>query len=180
MATFRNRLPPRHDLVPVFATVVFPVFSWSLIWFFQKMPGWQPFLNTWAILSILAYAVGFALLESLIVLALVVVLAAILPARALRVQFTALGSTVVLAATFWTIIFQLIFEPVILYWSAGEFALWFGLALVSILLAVYLVHRSPRAQRMVMALADRLTVFVYLYVPLGLLGLLVVLIRNLA
>lgn len=180
MATFRNRLPPRRDLLPVWATILFPVFSWSLIWFFQKMPGWQPFLNIGAILSILAYALGFALLESLIVLGVVVALAAILPARALRTRFAALGSTLVLASTFWTIIFQLIFEPVILYWTGIEFIVWFGLALVSILLAVVLVHRSRRAQRIVTSLADRLTVFVYLYVPLGLVGLVVVLIRNLA
>jgi hypothetical protein len=178
LATFRSRLPPSRDLVPVFATVLFPVSSWSMIWFFQKMPGWQPFLGTWAILSILAYALAFALLESLIVLGLLVILAAILPARAVRTRFVALASTLVLAITFWTVVFQLIFQPVILYWSGAEFALWFGLALVSILLAVLLVHRSKRAQRLVSGLADRLTVFVYLYVPLGLLGLLVVVARN--
>jgi hypothetical protein len=171
-------LPPGRDLLPVFSTVLFPVFSWSMIWFFQKMPGWQPFLDAWAILSILAYALAFALLESLILLGLLVVLAAILPARALRARFVALGSTLVLATTFWTIIFQLIFEPVILYWSGAEFALWFGLALVSIILAMLLVHRSRRAQGIVSALADQLTVFAYLYVPLGLLGLVVVLARN--
>ena len=149
-----------------------------MIWFFQKMPGWQPFLDTWAILSILAYALAFALLESLIVLGLVVALAAILPARTLRTRFVGLGSTLVLAITFWTVIFQLIFEPVIVYWSRAEFALWFGLALVSILLTVLLVHRSERAQQLISSLADRLTVFVYLYVPLGLLGLAAVVTRN--
>lgn len=178
MAAFRNRLPPRRDLVLVLATVLFPVFSWSLIWFFQKMPGWQPFLGTWDILGILAYALAFALLESLIVLGLLVALAAILPARALRSRFVALGSTLVLVIAFWTIFFQLIFEPVILYWNGAEFALWFGLALVSIVLAVFMVHRSRRGQEIVSALAERLTVLIYLYVPLGLLGLVVVLARN--
>jgi hypothetical protein len=178
LATFRSRFPPKRDLVPVFATVLFPVFSWSMIWFFQKMPGWQSFLDPWAILSILAYALAFALLESLIVLGLLVTLAAILPARALRTRFVAVASTLVLATTFWTIIFQLIFEPVIPYWGGAEFAFWFGLALLSILLTVLLVHRSGRAQRLISGLAERLTVFLYLYVPVGLLGLVVVVARN--
>jgi hypothetical protein len=178
LATFKKHLPPRQDLLPVFGTVLFPVFSWSIIWFFQKMPGWQPFLSIWDILSILAYGLAFALLESLAVLGLVLILAAILPARVLRAHFVPLGSTLVLGLTFWAIVFQLIFDPVINYWSGGEFALWFGMALVFIILTMLLVHRSGQIQGIVTALADRLTVFVYLYVFLGLLGVVVVAVRN--
>ena len=123
--------------MPVLATVLFPVFSWSVIWFLQKMPGWQPFLDIWSILSILAYALAFALLESLIVLGLLIALAAIIPARALRAQFAALGSTIVLVTAFWTIIFQLVSEPTVRYWSGSELAFWTGLALLSIILAVF-------------------------------------------
>jgi hypothetical protein len=163
----------------VFATVVFLVCGWAMIWFFQKMPGWQPYLNAWDIMSILAYALAFALLESLIALGLLVALAAVLPVQALRAQFAACGSTIVVATTFWTVMFQLIFEAVIRDWRGVEFVLWPGLAFVSIITSALLVHRSRRAQRMVVALADRFTVFLYLYVPLGVAGALVVVARNL-
>jgi hypothetical protein len=85
----------------------------------------------------------------------------------------------VLGATFWAVLFQLIFEAVILSWSPAEFALWFGLALVSLVLGCILARRSARTGRAIAGLAERLTVFVYLYVPLGLAGMLVVAARNL-
>jgi hypothetical protein len=41
-----------------------------------------------------------------------------------------------------------------------------------------LVYRSRRIERAIRALAERLTVLLYVYVPLGLLSLIVVIARN--
>ena len=179
MNGLRKRLPPGREVLMVFAVCLFPVFGWSLIWFFQNVPGWLPYLGIWDILSILAYALAFGLVESAVVLLFVLLLAAVMPRRWLRTQFAVQGSVLVLGATFWAVIFQFIFEAVILFWSPVEFVLWFGLALVSVVLGCVLARRSVRVGRAISGLAERLTVFVYLYVPLGVAGMVVVAARNL-
>lgn len=178
MAIFRQRLPTRPDLQRVFAVCVFPAFSWSILWYLQNVFAWLPYLDVWNTLSIFAYTQAFALLESTLLTLLLVGLAMLAPGRLLREEFTVQASTAALGLTFWTILFQLVFDPVIRGWTVVQFILWFGLALATVLVAGVLAHRSRRIQRLVVAAADRLTVFLYLYVPLGVLGALVVLGRN--
>jgi hypothetical protein len=165
-------------VVRVFAACVFPVFSWSVLWFLQNVFGWLPYLNVWNTLSIFAYTQAFALLESSLIVLLLIGVAAVLPARSFRDRFTAQASTAVFVLTFWTVLFQLVFDPVMRTWSSAEFVLWFGLALVSVILACVLAHRSSRIETVVIAIAERLTIFLYFYVPLGLMGLIVVIERN--
>jgi hypothetical protein len=162
----------------VFAACVFLIFSWSILWFFQRVPGWLPYLNVWDIAGILAYTQAFALLESLATLLVILLVAILLPARWCASAFTAYGGTLVLALGFWAALLQLIFDVVIADWTGLEFIGWFGLALVSIVVACVLVRRSRRIARAIEGLLERLTIFLYIYVPLGLIGALVVLFRN--
>lgn len=178
MATFSERFPSKGEIVPVFASCVFSVFSWSIVWFLNVMPGWLLYLSIGDILGILAYTQAFALLESSLILFVLIILAAVLPTQLLRLRFVAQGSMVVFVTTFWLVLFQLIFEPVMLNWSSSQLFLWLGLALTSIVLACILIHRSSRTRKAITALAERLTVFLYVYIPLGILGLLIVIIRN--
>lgn len=178
MATFRSRLPQTHDIMLVLACCMLLVFSWSILWFFQKMPGWLPFLPLWEVLSIFAYTQMFALLESLFVLLLLVVLAVVLPPRFFRDSFVAQGSMLLFMTAFWIILFQSIWFNVV-EWAAGKLFLWFTLALFTLLISSFLVHRSKRLRKVLFALADRISVLLYLYVPLGVLGLAVVVARNL-
>lgn len=177
MAIIRERLPGKVDLAPVLASCVFLVFSWSMLWFFQQMPGWMAYLDSWDILGILAYIQAFALLESVLILLLVILVAIILPAKWFRNRFAAQGSMMVFMLTFWTVLFQAIAFALPL-WSSGQLLLGLVLPLVSIVVAGALVHRSEKAEKTIRALADRLTVFLYIYVPLGCLGLIVVVARN--
>jgi hypothetical protein len=141
------------------------------------MPGWLPFLSIWEILSIFAYTQMFALLESLSVLLLLIVLAVILPPHFFRNSFVAQGSTLLFVSAFWIILFQSIWFSVV-EWAASKLLLWLVLSLLTILISCFLVHRTERLKRLLCALADRISVFLYLYVPLGILGLVAVIARN--
>jgi hypothetical protein len=70
LSFIRKRIPPRWDLVPVFAACVFVVFSWAIVIFLYKLPGWLKFLDVWRIGVILAYELVFSLLESAVSFAL--------------------------------------------------------------------------------------------------------------
>lgn len=174
VSTSTTRFPRRHEVVPVFATCAVPVFSWTIFWFLHRMPGWLPFLAPWRILGIFAYTQAFALLESLSILLVLILMAAILPVRLFRRKFVAVGTALMMSAALWIACGQ-----IILIDNPNRLPLWAALALAFTLLSCVLVHRYPRLEQFLSSLADRLTVFLYLYVPLGLLGLVVVVSRNL-
>jgi hypothetical protein len=161
----------------VLASCVFPVYSWSFLWFFQKVPSWLQFLNLWDNVSVFAYTQAFALLESVLVLLLLIVLSLLLPAPFFRDKFAAQGSVTVFVASCWAVVFQSL-RGEVRAWSLGESLLWFALSLLTIGVSCLVIYRLERLERVVGAFAERLTVLLYLYVPLGLVGLIIVVARN--
>ncbi len=173
----RDRFPPRNDTIPVFAASIFIVYSWAILWFLQKMPGWLPFLSLWAILSILAYTLAFALLESCAVLLVLVLFGVLTPYKLIRARFISQGSVILFAAASWTAFIQLL-RGALRMWSLSESILWFGIAILSIVCASVLVYRMPRFQQALRSLCTRLSIFLYIYVPIGIISCMVVLVRN--
>lgn len=179
MTFVRRRLPPKNGLVPVLAVCAFVVCTWSIVWFLDMAPSWLKFLDVWSILAILAYSQALALSESIAILAILVLLAALLPARLFRERFVAHGTTMVLTATFWIAVFHVLVRgdprevPI---WNL--LPLWVVLSLTSFVVSCSLVHRSRRLRVALSAFADRLIVLLYLYVPAGVLGLVIVTVRN--
>lgn len=173
----RDRFPPRNDIIPVFAASIFIVFSWAILWFLQKLPGWLPFLSLWAILSILAYTLAFALLESCAVLLALVFLGFLTPHKVIRARFISQGSSILFVVACWTILFQLL-RSELRMWSLAESIMWFGIMISTILIASILVHRMPRYQQALRSFCTRLIVFLYIYVPIGIISCMVVLVRN--
>jgi hypothetical protein len=167
----------RRDIILVFASCAFPIYSWSFLWFFQKMPSWLQFLNLWDNVSIVAYIQAFALLESLLVLLLLIVLGFLLPAPFFRDKFAAQGSVTVFVASCWAVVFQSL-RGEVRAWSLGESLFWFALSLLTIGVSCVMIYRLECLERAVGAFAERLTVLLYLYVPLSLVGLIVVAARN--
>jgi hypothetical protein len=174
---FRSRIPPKDQIVLPLATCVFFVFSWSIVWYFHKAPGWLLFLPPKEVLGIFAYTQGFALLESLAIWLCLILLAMLLPAQAFRARFASQGTMTVFVAALWAILLRLI-AATPLGLDAGRIALWAAFFLTSMVLSWILVARLRPMENALGAIADRLTVFLYIYVPLGLLGLVVVIVRN--
>lgn len=185
MATFKpvvlKKLPNRQEILPVFSTFVFFVYTWALYRMFFQVPSWLYYLNLWDVGSLAAYVLAFALLESLALTGALVAVALLLPARFFRLHFTAEGSLLAVILSGGALLLQRrisVFEglqlnQLILY----PLLLLVGLAAFTFLLA-FLLDRLPQFKRLVMALAERMTVFSILYLPLSILSLLVVLARN--
>lgn len=178
MAIFKDRLPPRSHLTSLLASCVFLLYTWSILRFFYAAPGWLLFLPPGEVLGIFAYTLGNALLESLLVLLLLVVLAVLLPAAWFRDRLVAQGTVLLLISGFWSVVFQLIYasNP---KWAPNKMLLWSVLFVLSAVISNLLVYRLEGFEKALDALVERLTVFLYFYIPMGLLGLAVVVIRNL-
>jgi hypothetical protein len=176
LAIFRRRFPSRGDAIPVFAACVVPVFTWSILQFLYFLPSWLLSMSLGDVLSILAYTLASALLESVSLLLVMILLAAILPARFFRNKFAVLGSVIILLTSACAIVLQ--YNLSILE-SPRALVVMLALYLASIAVSYVLVHRFKRVEGLALSFAERLTILLYVYVPLGLIGALVVLLRNL-
>jgi hypothetical protein len=173
-----RRLPKLQDILPVFAVISTIFFGWSIFVFLQKLPSWLYYLNVGEILTILAYTFTNDLLESLLWLGVLLLLTALLPASLIRDRFAERGSSVGLICLGSLVFF------IKLHAERGASLMRYGVLwlVVTLLLAGLLVYLSSRYRMLsdaILSFTDRLTVFLFLFVPLGILSSLVVLLRNL-
>ena len=178
----RDKLPSRQEGLLVFSIVVFIDFTWMLYRFFYQVPSWLGYLKIWGVLVIAAYALSFALLESLIFMAFIVLLSLIFPARHMKDKFVVQGATLAVAIGMGAVLLQRKITIIsrLEVWQILVFALAFLILLaLLILVSSLLFERFGVVAHLIYAAADRMTLFTYLYVSLGLLGLVVVVLRNL-
>lgn len=173
MATFRKRLPQGHDMMLAFAICVFLVFSWSMLIFFEKLQYWMLFLSTSELIGALAYALSFALLESVAIWSAWILASVVLPSRFLRERFVALGGGIIIVSAIWVIADHVYIVRLL------EFGLWPFLCLGSLILVYLVIFHSQHLQSFLTSMAERATVLLYLYVPAALVSLVIVIIRNL-
>lgn len=179
---FLRQFPGRQEILPVFSTIVFFVFSWALYRMFHQVPSWLYYMRASEILILAAYVLAFALFESLVILVLVLLLAKVYPARFFRQNFVLQGATLVGALSVGAIllqrkiggIFRLEFEELIAY-----SLLILGIYLVFPLFSAFLYRKIPFLGQIVEAMADRMQIFPLIYLPLSLVSLPLLLIRNL-
>jgi hypothetical protein len=164
-------------MLAVFGVVVFVCYSWTLLGFLNKLSSFLLYFTLGEIASILAFMMAFALLESLVITAILVLLSAVLPSAWLREDFAFKGFIIVLIAAATSVLFQNLLEtnfphPLVL-------AL-FILIPVGLAVALITVLRSrPKVYKLVNSIQDRVLIMLFIYVPLGVLSLMFVLYRNL-
>ena len=177
---FRKRLPELSEFYTVLGVVVFVVFGWSVRGFLHEVPSFINYFRVGQILAIFAYMMGFALLESLLVAFGLGLLSVLLPAPWFRNGFVYKSFVTLL----WGGIAMLWLENTFMSWNNRfpplDLLLTFsGITLGAWVILLVLFQYLKPLQKALLFIADRIGVMVYLYVPLGLLGLVVVLIRNL-
>ncbi|HTP02506.1 MAG TPA: hypothetical protein VMJ64_14120 [Anaerolineales bacterium] len=182
----RSRLPARRDILGVFSAVLFVVFGWSIRGFLYKIPAFALYFGLGTNLAILCYMFAFALIESILVTGTLVVVAAILPPGVFRQGFSYKGFIVVLVASVAMILFEGYYQSAFFKdimagndSSIPPFVLGSVASLIALAALLWVAHVQPRVRRVAQYIVDQLSIFAYIYVPLGLLGLAVVILRNL-
>ena len=171
----RNRIPPSYEILRLYAAIMFLIYGWTSVAFMWKLPSWLYFLNAWEITLVAAYILISNLLESLMVLGLFLFLSLVLPQRWLRNDLAVRGSILMYVLTFWACVFtlnSLIGIPT--RWEVFLIAIGF---LASVGLSIFLVKRNAVVRYLLRALSNRLIIFLYVWIPLSLLGLAVVIVR---
>jgi hypothetical protein len=182
MQKLKSKLPIRKEVLAVFSTAVFISFSWSIYHMFFQVPSWLFYLTLNDILWISAYVLGFALLESAFLLGFMILLSILYPKKHYKNKFVAQSSLILLILTIGALLYQQ--NIGMLKWWGWLELLIFILAFISCLTVLvlsfsFLFDRVARLKGLMEAIADRLTVFSLIYLPLGVLGLIVMIFRNL-
>ncbi len=171
MAIFR-KLPGWNQILPVYAVIVLILYTWTILWFFWKIPSWLLFMNVGELLSAFSFAMLTDLLESLAVLILVLLPALILPTKWFSEAFTVRGSVLAAGSLGWLGIVAQQFQIKADYPSA--LIQWSPLALAAIFVLSVLAGMHSGLRKLIASLADRLTVFLFVSLPLSLLALIYV------
>ena len=175
------RLPSTNEIIPIYATIVFPIFSWTIFVALYNLSIWLNQLVIGELLILLTYILGISFIESLILLAGIVILAAILPAKFLRDQFVPQAGLML-----W-LIFILAFaaqmgQIYFTFWDQYAMVVY-ALGAVSLAAVLFLpyfvVSKYKRVVKFMEAFANRLTVFLAIYIPVGVVSLVTIILRNL-
>ena len=170
----KRRLPGKNDIFLALSVATVLIFSWELRSLFYNAPAFFLSYSLGEFLSISAYMLATALIETILVMSVAVTLAFILPGVILRDGFAYKASFLLIALAIVSVYlqFNMTNQPKISFLMT-QLILVLGLWLAPVLLVQFI---AP-LRKFVLDLFDRLTIFSYVYLPLGFLSLLVVIVR---
>lgn len=173
-----KRLPPFHDILPVFAVIATMFYGWTLVIFLWKLPGWLFFLTTGEIAGIFAYQMITNLIESSCVLFLLLLLCIILPSGVFKDAFVVRGSITALILIGSMMLFLNRYVSAGFRFSINLYWWMFGTVLIAIIVTV-LSARIRLIRGCVSWISDQLIVFLLVTMPLTILSIIYILVNSL-
>jgi hypothetical protein len=169
----RRRLPDNQSILQVYAVIAVVFAVWTITAFAWKLPAWLLLLNLGEIFTLFSYAMAANFVESLIIVSLLLVLCILLPGHSLRDDFVPRGTILSLG---------LLGSLVVFVGSEMQFGFENGLRLlippIVVLGGTLFALRSGILRSSAIWLSDRLTVFLFLLLPLFVTLSLYVIFRN--
>jgi hypothetical protein len=176
MKILTNRLPKRTEIELVLGFLLFAVFTWSVRGFLSELPSFLLYYNLGDIFGVFSYMMAFALLESLIIMGLLLFIAFVFPEKWLCQKFAHKATALVLVSGGAMIYFQNILTFQLP--SLKELALGVGIPFLTLIVLLYFLVNNQRLQSVFDNILERFRIFSYIYVPLGLIGFFLVIVRN--
>lgn len=192
MATYNKYIHySKQKLWLLFLIVAFPIHIWTFILYFRDISWLAERTNTWNSIGVGAYALLFALLESLVIFLVVLLFGLLLPKRWPEEQRIALLGVLFLLAASVAILGQLYFligtpfqktAVQLLAATKHPVRILFLLILIpitSLVLAMsYLILKSKKAAQLVLNIFERLSLLTTLYLVFDVIGIFIVIFRN--
>lgn len=173
---FVQKIPKLAQIAPVYAVAVAMIYPWSISRFFWRLPSWLYYSSAGEIAVIFAYMMVVNLIESALVLLAPVFLSVILPKKWFFEKFVTKGALLLSLS----LGYVMYFDNRLNYQSPFPLGLVYQTPIIiAVLFAlVFLVDWIGVLDKILIDLSDRLIVFLYISIPVSLISLLVVLVRN--
>ncbi len=179
MATFKQRLAPRNEYIKLFLVAAFPVHVWAILIMLTRASSYIQALSSSQAVAATAYILSYTLLESLFVFLILFLLSLAFPARLLGSRMIPLGTLFVFVASLTAAMIHLFGVLKINQFNYNEWAiLWGVLGATALIVSIYWINQGEKFPSAMEYLADKLAVLSTLYVSIDLIGVLIVLIRN--
>ncbi len=185
------RLFSPEFLLKLFLVCAFPLHLWTLLMAFRDFAWVAIRTYTWDAVGLVSYALVVALLESLAVFILVWLVGLLLPWRWNMDKRLAVLGTMFLVVASWSILSKIYtaFDSPLPLWFSNFlirdghplrilWAVTFGLVLVSASIPTLLVVTRPSAARAANEAFDRIFILSGFYIFLDLIGIVIIVIRN--
>ena len=181
----RRKLPVRAEALSVFNVLIFVVFGWSIRGFLFEIPSFLLYLSLGDISAVVFYMMAFAFFECVLLTGGLVIVSMILPSNWFRTGFAYKGFLIILVATTCFILFQGyykvgFFQNIINndYSHIQPMVIGVIVGLMGLIGLFAIFHNKPRLQNYLSKFIEQFSIFAYIYVPLGVIGILVVFVRN--
>jgi hypothetical protein len=171
LAIFRQRFTSQ-GLNQLFVYCAFPIHVWALVNMFRDIPSWVLYLRAWEVVGMVAYTLSYALFETLIVFLIVVLVGLVVPKRWIVDRYIPLASLWLVELAIMAIVFQ---HHIIRHLPKRNLVIGFGLILA---LSSLIPLRFPKFGKLLGWIADRLVILSFIYIIFDVIGLLVVILRN--
>ncbi len=171
-----KKIPRWEKIIPVYAVIVMMIYTWSLLHFFWRLPSWLNFSMLGQIAVLFSYTVVVNLIESILVLLALVLLSVILPSKWFYDQFVTKGVSMTLLGLGGLMALNQYLLDDILF--PRKMLARFVAFIAAIFILTFLIDRIDILKKGLEELANRMVVFLYIWMPISALSLLTVLIRN--
>ncbi len=157
--------------------IVLVVYGWTILWFFWQIPSWRLYLNTGEILTTLAYIWATNFIESLVVICALLVLCALLPRKWFYECFIGRGTSLALLGLGGLIYLAYQIQDYIIRNTFSYRLLPLVLGLLITLAAAFTLSEIRIIRKALEVLADRTTIFLFIFLPVSFVSIVFVLIR---
>jgi hypothetical protein len=156
-----------------------PVHIWAIIIFLRRLDSFTIFMNLTQLISIAAYVLVYALLESLFVFGFLFIGSLILPSRVSASRKLALGTIIALVASAAAVFIHLDAIWEVTWIDQKEWTwLWVGVGLLVTTLIAFGVFKSERFESWINALVERISLLSLIYLIADIFGLIVIFYRQ--
>lgn len=180
VARFREKLAFKREFFGLFLLCLLPVNLWELLVFFYRISTMSLILSAWEIAGVIAYLFAFALFEALFVFAVLFAISLLLPKNIIETRLIPMGTVVIILASLAVSLIHLHDPWDVKFINSERWAtLWTVAALIIGSAFIFWLLKNERFAGALRTVADRLEVLASFYLGLDILGLGVVLVRNL-
>jgi hypothetical protein len=172
LAIFK-RIPKISQLLPAYAVIVLVIYTWTILWFFWKLPSWLDYLNLFEIAITFTYVLATNFIESLAVLSILVGLSVILPKKWFYDLFVARGTSIALLGLGYMIYLAYQVQAKIDHPVFSFRILPIALTLALILAVCFAASSIHIVRKTLEFLADQATIVLFISIPVSIISVLI-------